>query len=71
MASAHFSRPLQRKLQEAGLQGCVDAAGFKRLLLYAEDVHGSLDQVHEILQVLKSSERERREGWAVARRGRH
>jgi hypothetical protein len=56
MASSHYGRPLQRKLQEAGLQGCVDAGGFKRLLQYAEDVHGSLDRVHEILQLLKSSE---------------
>ncbi|GBF94898.1 hypothetical protein Rsub_08141 [Raphidocelis subcapitata] len=55
MSAAQFTRPLQRKLQEAGLQGCVDAAAFKRLLQYAEDVRGSLDQVHEILQVLKSN----------------
>lgn len=56
MASAAYSKPLQRKLQEAGLQGCVDAAAFKRLLQYAEEVQGSLDKVHEILELLKSSE---------------
>jgi len=55
-AAAQYSRPLQRKLGEAGLQGCVDAGGFKRLLQYAEDVQGSLDKVHEILALLKSSE---------------
>jgi hypothetical protein len=54
-AAAQYSRPLQRKLQEAGLQGCVDAAAFKRLLQYAEDVQGSLDKVHQILAVLKTS----------------
>jgi hypothetical protein len=53
--AAQFTRPLQRKLQEAGLQGCIDAAAFKRLLQYAEDVRGSLDKVHEILQLLKLS----------------
>ena len=55
-AAVQFSRPLQRKLQEAGLQGCVGADAFKRLLQYAEDVGGSLDKVHEILEILKKSE---------------
>lgn len=53
-AAAQFSRPLQRKLQEAGLQGCVGADAFKRLLQYTEDVGGSLDSVHEILDILKT-----------------
>lgn len=55
MAAAQYSRPLQRKLQEAGLQGNVDASGFKRLLQYAEDVQGSLDKIHELLAALKTS----------------
>lgn len=58
MAAAQYRLPLQRKLQEAGLQGCVDAAGFKRLLQYTEDVQGSLDKVYEILELLKTSERQ-------------
>eukprot|EP00877_Chromochloris_zofingiensis_P012640 jgi/Chrzof1/762/Cz01g27210.t1 len=50
---SQYTASLQRKLQEAGLQGSLDADAFITLLQYVNDVQGSLDVVYSILDVLK------------------
>ena len=51
--AAAYAKPLQLKLQEAGLQGTLDADAFQALLKYVADAQGSLDSVYSILEQLK------------------
>lgn len=55
--AAQYSKSLQQKLSEAGLQGALQADAFKALLQYVSEVQGDLDILYNILEQLKQSKR--------------
>lgn len=54
--AAQYSRALQQKLSESGLQGSLQADAYKALLQYVSEVQGDLDILYNILEQLRQSE---------------
>lgn len=54
-AASQYSRALQSKLSDAGLQGALQADAFRTLLQHVSEVQGDLDILYSILEQLKQS----------------
>jgi hypothetical protein len=66
---AAYTRPLQRKLQEAGLQGVVEADAFQVLLKYVADTEGDLDSLYRLLESLKQGKSPTQAGSPIQSKG--